>query len=410
MQKTLTELLHDLEHEMLRLGYTKKSMNFYRSRWQMLLQFAQKRGEIYYSERLGIDFIEECFHILEKNFNKNLFQAETQELRIIRVIGDFQLHHTILRQHYKYKSILTEPYFIGISSQFMLYCKNKGYAKCTTDYRVKQSERFMYYLSAQNIMDCKTINLTLIHNYLKTLAGYTDKTIEQNISALRIFLRYIFEQAKVDTDFATKIPMVRVNKQTTIPSVWTEAELKTLIATIDRGSPKGKRDYAIILLACRLGIRCTDIKKLKREHFHWGEKQLVFIQSKTKVPISLPLTPDVGWAIIDYLKYGRPKIDNPYIFIRHRAPFGPFAEDNHLHTLIKRYMEQAHLPILNKKRGMHSLRHTMASILLEKDTPLTTISNILGHVDTESTAVYLKVNIKKLKECALELDEETDYE
>ena len=73
-------------------------------------------------------------------------------------------------------------------------------------------------------------------------------------------------------------------------------------------------------------------------------------------------------------------------------------------------MALAHLPTLKKKRGMHSLRHTMASMLLEKDTPLSTISDILGHIDTDSTAVYLKVDIKKLKECSLDFEEVTDHE
>ncbi|PGS46525.1 hypothetical protein COC46_20865 [Bacillus sp. AFS041924] len=199
--------------------------------------------------------------------------------------------------------------------------------------------------------------------------------------------------------------MVQARKQTCIPSVWTEDELKKLIAAIDRGSPKGKRDYAIILMACCLGLRCTDIKNLKMENFHWEDKKLVFYQSKTRQLLTLPLTPEVGWAVIDYLKYGRPKINSPYLFVKHIAPFGPFSEGDHLNQLIKRYMELAHISSLKKRRGMHSLRHTLASMLLEKDTPLSTISDILGHVDTDTTAVYLKVDIKKLKECSLDFEE-----
>lgn len=111
-KKPLNELLCDLEQEMLRLGYTEGSLQFYRRRWKMLFQFAEKRGERFYSERLGIDFVEEHFHILEKDFNRTLSQSNTQDLRVIRAIGDFQLHQTILRRYYKHKQILTEPYFI----------------------------------------------------------------------------------------------------------------------------------------------------------------------------------------------------------------------------------------------------------------------------------------------------------
>ncbi|HBM16419.1 MAG TPA: hypothetical protein DD381_08790 [Lentisphaeria bacterium] len=409
-KKTLSELLHDLESEMRRLGYTNASIQFYRRRWQMLLKFAQERGEIFYSERLGIDFVEKHFQILEKDFDRKLSQQDTQELRIIRVIGDFQLHHTVLRRYYKHKEILTEPSFIAISNRFASYCKNKSYSVVTIGHYIKQSARFMDYLASQNVTDCTTISLPLIHDYIRTLMGYTYKTVEQNICSMRTFFRFLLEIEEVQTDFAAKTPMVQARKQTRIPSVWTAAELKTLILAIDRGSPKGKRDYAIILLACRLGMRCTDVKHLKMENFHWEDKKLVFIQSKTRTALTLPLTAEVGWAVIDYLKYGRPKIDSSYVFVKHMAPFGPFSESDHLCRLIKGYMEQAHIPVLKKRRGMHSLRHTLASMLLEKDTPLSTISDILGHIDTDSTSVYLKVDIKKLKECSPAFEEGSDHE
>lgn len=408
-KKPLTELLHELEQEMLRLGYTEGSMKFYRRRWQSLLQFTQEQDETHYSERLGIDFVEKHFHIFEKDFDRTLSQSETQELRIIRMIGDFQLHHTVLRRYYKHKEILTDPYFMEISRRFKQYCADKDYSKVTTDHYVKQSERFVDYLSSQKVTGCKEISLTFINAYIKTLAGYTYKTVEQNICSIRTFLRFLLQIGEIQADYAARTPMVQARKQTRIPSVWTADELKKLISAIDRGSPIGKRDYAIILLACHLGMRCTDIKNLKMEHFRWEEKNLVFIQSKTREPLSLPLTMEVGWAVIDYLKYGRPKIDSSYIFVKHTAPFGPFSEGDHLHQLIKKYMELAHLPTLKKRRGMHSLRHTMASMLLENDTPLSIISDILGHADTDSTAVYLKVDVKKLKECSLDFEEVTGH-
>src|SRR5699024_3628864 len=259
-KKPLDELIYDLEREMLRLGYSQGTMQFYRRRWQMLLQFAQDRGESYYTERLGIDFIEKHFQILEKDFERTLSQPETQELRVIRMIGNFQLHRTILRRYYKHKEILTEPYYIELSHRFKQYCENQNYSKVTIDHYVKQSERFMDYLVSQSVTECKDINLTLINNYIKTLAGYTYKTVEQVICSIRAFFRFLLEVGETDKDFASKTPMIQARKQTRIPSVWTKDELKKLVAAIDKGSPKGKRDYAIILMAGVLGLRCTDIK------------------------------------------------------------------------------------------------------------------------------------------------------
>ena len=404
-KKPLKDLLQELEQELLRLGYTEGSMKFYRNRWEKIIQFAKERDEIFYSEQLGINYVEHHYQILEKDFDKTLSQKDTQELRIVRMIGDFQLHHTVLRRYYKHRELLTDSYYIGISKDFKKYCKYKGYSKVTVDHYVKQSERFMDYLVSQGIHDCHDLDLSAINEYIRTLAGYTYKTVEQNICSIRSFLRYLQEQDILKTDLASKTPMIQARKQVHIPSVWTKEELDALIGAIDRGSPKGKRDYAMILLACVLGLRVTDIKSLTFGCFHWDTKKLIFNQSKTRQTVTLPIPSEVGWAVIDYLKYGRPKVDSSIIFIRHVAPFLPFSEGDHLHQIIRSYMRIAHLPTLKKHRGMHSLRHTAASRMLEHDTPLAVISDILGHTDTDSTAVYLKVDINKLKKCCLDTPE-----
>lgn len=404
--KPLTKLLENLEQELLRLGYTKGSLTFYQNRWKKLLRFAKEKKEMYFSERLGIAFIEKYFNILEKDFEGTLTQAEVQNLRVIRMLGDFQLHGSILRRYYKHKEILTDPYFIEICNRLNQHCLEKEYSFVTIGHYVKQAGRFLDYAVSQEVQSCREITLILINNYINTLAGYTYKTVEQNLCSLRAFFRFLYQNEIIDTDFSAKIPMIQARKQNRIPSVWSAEDLKKLIEAIDRGSPMGKRDYAIIILACRLGLRCADIKNLKMEDFHWEDKKLIFVQSKTRTPLSLPLTPEIGWVVIDYLKYGRPKVDTKNVFVRHMAPFLPFSKENHLCQIIKKYMRLAHLPTLKKKTGMHSLRHTLASVLLERNTPLPLISDILGHVDTESTAVYLKVDIKKLKECPLELKED----
>ena len=406
MDKTyLPDLIAGLEQELLRLGYTKGSMTFYRRRWNQLMAYAEDRGECYYTEQLGMDFLKEFFGITQEDFSRTLPQAETQEIRVIRMVGDFQLHHAVLRRYLKHKEILTTPFFVDIRSRFQSSCEKKGYSQVTTEHYVKQSSYLMDYLAAQRMDDFTAVTLDTVNAYIRTLAGFSYKTVEQHICSLRAFFRFLYQEGIMPDDFAAKMPMVKARKQTAIPSVWTHEELKQLVGAIDRGSPKGRRDYAIILIACRLGLRCTDIKNLCFENFNWTEKKICFTQSKTGQPMELPLVPDVGWAVIDYLKYGRPKVDSSRIFVRHMAPFLPFAEGDHLNQLIKAYMVKAHIPMRGRHRGMHSLRHTMASVLLEKDTPLPVISDIIGHLDTNSTAVYLKVDMERLAECPLDFEE-----
>jgi site-specific recombinase XerD len=287
---------------------------------------------------------------------------------------------------------------------------SKDYSNVTVNHYVKQAERFMDYLISQKVTDCSQITLKLVHSYILTIAGYSFKTVEQIICAIRAFLRYLQNEDIILDDLASKTPMIQSRKQTRIPSVWTKKEMDALIKVIDRGNPKGKRDYAMILLACVLGLRVGDIKKLTFDCFNWNKNQLAFTQSKTHEPVVLPLPAELGWAIIDYLRYGRPNVETNIIFVRHMAPFLPFAEGDHLAQIIQGYMRSAHLPTLKKHRGMHSLRHTAASRMLEQNTPLAVISDILGHSDTDSTAVYLKVDIAKLKECCLDTPEVTSYE
>lgn len=180
-KKPLKELLQNLEKELLRLGYTEGSMKFYRNIWQKIIKFTEELYEIYYSERLGIDFVEKHFQVLKKDLDKTLCQKDAQELRIIRMIGDVQQHNTVLRRYYEHKELLTDSYYKNISSDFKKHCKSSGYSNVTVGHYVKQAERFMNYLVSQEIYDCHNINISFIHNYIKILAGYTYKTVEQNI-------------------------------------------------------------------------------------------------------------------------------------------------------------------------------------------------------------------------------------
>ena len=124
----------------------------------------------------------------------------------------------------------------------------------------------------------------------------------------------------VFANLASEIHMPAVSKKSKIPSVWTTEELQELLHAVDRSSPIGKRDYAMILMACILGLRVSDIKNLRFGNFDWSNKKISMIQHKTHKPLSLPIPDAVGWAVIDYIKNGRPKYyDTDVVFIKHAA-------------------------------------------------------------------------------------------
>src|SRR6266567_5881340 len=229
-QQTLHQLLQDLEQELLRLGYTKGTMTFYRNRWRKLEDFADRKGQVAYTEQLGIDFVREYFGIPQDDFSRTFNQAQTQELRVIRMVGDFQLHHAVLRRYLKHRELLTDPYFIETSRRFEEDCvAAKEYSSSTVGHYTKQSGYFMDYLAAQGMHDFSGVSMEIIHVYILTLSGFSYKTVEQNICSLRAFFRFLFGEGIISTNFASKMPMVKARKQTSIPSVWSKEELTKLI-------------------------------------------------------------------------------------------------------------------------------------------------------------------------------------
>lgn len=172
---------------------------------------------------------------------------------------------------------------------------------------------------------------------------------------------------------------------------------------MDRNSEFGRRDYIVLLLAIQLGMRAGDIRNLKFENIKWHLDTIEFIQEKTNKRIQLPLIENLKYALIDYIKNSRPNINVPHIFIRHRAPFTAFAKGNVFWTIINKYMDAAGIEINHRKHGLHSMRHSMASNLLKNNTPYPVITGVLGHENSNTTRLYLRIDIEQLRTVALEV-------
>jgi site-specific recombinase XerD len=245
----------------------------------------------------------------------------------------------------------------------------------------------------------------VIAAFVATLAGYQAKTVEHKLCAVRTLLRFAAREGLAEPTVLAAVPAAKSTKQARIPSVWDPGEVAKILAAVDRGNPCGKRDYAIIMLITRLGLRGIDVKRLRFTDLDWPGNRLSVVQAKTGHRVQLPLLKDVGWAIIDYVRHGRPRSDCPQVFVRHTAPIGPFSEQDHLHQILAKHARVAHVPLGEQRRhGMHSLRHTLATRLLEGGTPLEQIAEILGHQSVTATGVYLKSSLRLLAQCALDPD------
>jgi integrase len=152
-------------------------------------------------------------------------------------------------------------------------------------------------------------------------------------------------------------------------------------------------------------MRVGDIRTLKLDQIHWEDSTIAITQSKTGLPLSLPLTGEIGDAVIDYLKSGRPQSAHREVFLKVNPPFDPF-KGNNLHHIVTYWRLLGGIRFRTaQKRGIHSLRHTLATRLLEKGTPFTTIAEILGHTSLESTRIYAKANVEALRSVALDPEE-----
>ena len=397
----IRELVTLLEQELIRVGYKEATLNYYRDNWKRIIAYFEERGERVFSEAVAMQYVDGKCNFFAKEKAGLLTQSNIYLFRIVRMMGDFQQHGTVLRRYQRTLSRVNNSRNVALLAGFREHCRSNGYSVSTQKSYCRTAENFVSFTEAHGL--CLE-NLTAEHltTFVKTLMGYSYKMVEFVLCGTRAFLRYLYGQKVLPADLSGSLPCMQARRQTRIPSVWDKDDLLKLLAAIDRGNPSGKRDYAIILLVTRLGLRCIDVKHLTFSNLNWNENTLELSQSKTSREIRLPLLKDVGWAIIDYLKNGRPASDSPYVFLRHLAPIEPFSDEEHLHRMIEKYMRIAKLPISQKKKvGMHSLRHTLATTLLEQHQPIERIADILGQQSTESTPIYLKSSITLLRECAL---------
>lgn len=400
------EMITDgLKELLLENHYNSTTIHFYEREWKKIQTFLMNEyGDTEYEMERGLNYLEKQYNLVSKYNDGTLSQQRVQLLRVVHMLEDYSLHRVLTRRYYASKNPLTlDERFEPLFNEYVDFLDSSELSVSTVNHYKGMSVVFMDYLTQRKISSADQVTMDICNSYLKTLAGYSFKTVEQNVCGVRHFLRFLHSSGKISVDYAEKIHMPSISKSARIPSAWQAEELKAMLAAIDRNSPTGKRDYAMIVLACVLGLRIGDIKNLRFKNFNWEEKKLSIIQHKTHKPLNLPLPDAVGWAVIDYIKNGRPHYyESDVIFLKHMPPFDPIGDENHMQQQIIRYMRKAGIDQRRKKHsGFHSLRHSAGSMLLEMETPLPVITDILGHSDSDVTAVYLKTDLQKLAECVL---------
>ena len=180
------------------------------------------------------------------------------------------------------------------------------------------------------------------------------------------------------------------------------SEIATILELINRRTPKGKRDYAIVLLGVVMGLRAVDIARVRLQDIDWRKGEIKIVQSKTDESLALPLTKDVGEAIRDYILNGRQETISDEVFLRHHPPFKGFSNGVAIGDMYDYYRKKTGLPRdAHDGKGFHALRRTLGKNLVTSGVPVTMVTQIFGDTHFNGTQKYIALDTEHLKECAL---------
>lgn len=317
------------------------------------------------------------------------------------MLADFQRYGMIFKQSSLTLKGFSDEYKLLFDS-FLEYLRKQGLCDNSIITWRGRLFRLEYFLLNRNIERFEQIEISHINEYIESLAGFSNSTISSTLGCFRRLFTYAHENGFHTINHAGAIPIVRRTKSYRLPNIFTPDDVTKILESSNREYPIGKRNFAVLMLVARTGLRVSDARELKFSAIDWDAKTVSVIQKKTHKPLELPLFDDVGWAIIDYLKHGRPVTDCEYVFVSHQAPYTKLSSA--FQQTVVRAVSKAGIHVdANKPIGMHTFRHSIATAMLASGAEITDISQALGHAEPESTERYISVTVDMLRECALEV-------
>lgn len=392
MERLITELIDGCLQQFKDNHYSRLSLDNYRSLLERgIHQYMKDKGLRMYSCDVGKMFLQECYP------ETDLRPTAKDMTRCIKYLDDYMKYGYI-----RYKTpCLPQPVELSgeignAMSAHLVHLKNIRRSKRTIDCYKLHYKRFLFYLTQTGIHSINEIKEQHIIGFISTMVNYKANIV----SYLRVLFIFWHERGIAQYNLTNSLQYYKVHKKEIIVSYYNRDEIRSLESSVDRASGIGKRNYALLLLASRLGLRVSDIANLKFSNIDWENNTITLYQYKTRVPLELPLLSDIGNAIIDYLKYGRQKSNSQYVFLNSLPPYSELSTSGVTNVIRKIFTESGVL-LKGRHHGPHSLRHSLASRLLEKETSMPIISEVLGHEKTETTLKYLQIDLTALRKCVL---------
>lgn len=412
MNQELRKLMYYSEEVLMNNDFSLDKVSKLKKHWKEFKDYCEENDILSFTEETIYSFLVEKHNI---NFNEQKILSKeenkiVESMKALINIDEFVINY--MSSIKINRRIILSNYYNDLLDNYLRYCKNVLNNKETTikDKQVLVKKLF-YYLENKNITNIEDMDKNVINQYLDD----NTEPLSRRISicwSLKCLFNYLFTEELVKTNYAYLIPVINRNTKNSIPTVFEKEDVEKILNYLknDTTNMASRRHYAMILIAARLGLRGIDIKHLKWSDINWNEKTIYIIQEKTNKPVKLPLTNDIGDAIIDYIKYERPfkiKKEDDYIFIRHIFPYIKLSDSFSFHHIIKRVANKIGINLSKyEKKGIHSFRRTLATSLLNDNVPITTITSTLGHCNIDSTKQYLRTNKEKLKECFCEVEDE----
>ena len=378
-----------LENELLQKlkdrGFSSITITGYRYLCNSIISWLRDNEFEFYTKEAGKSFLED--YLSKHGNNQYYLNLRTVIYRLDDLVdGKWEDVHSDKGKHF----ILSDEFTDIVN----IYCSaeaDKGLASGTIKYKRYAISWFLHELG---IFQC--FSLTQLSPKLIVMACV--RITDHNLwGEIRLFLRYLVAEQKLDTDYSTLVP--HYSKPYVIPSVYSIDEIRRIENSIDTSTVQGKRDYAIILLASRMGLRSGDIVKLKIEDII-EKDELNIIQQKTGNSLHLPLIDEVSSAIVDYLTV-RPSSMVKEVFLTVCAPYNPISTGT-IRNSLRKYMITAGIDAGNRRKGPHALRSSLASSMVNDDISYETVRKVLGHSSKNAIKHYAKIDVEKLRQYCLE--------
>ena len=380
---------------MVEKGYDEKTIKNHLSVWGQLMEYADNKGIVSCSSDLVTHFaqfrygIEDVFHPAtdkEKHYARMLLC-----LYDLSVTGTWITHRT-----YRLPRQFRSPSFMEAYDSYIDQLRRKTLKPGSISLKQQIVRDFLFFAENEQIHTISGLSQTTVLNYLETRNELSPSTKSGIIITLRDFFRYLMIEAILSKDLSVNLKVANNGKFEHLPSAYSTNEIRSVLSSVDRTTPGGKKDYEVILLAVDTGMRMSVIK--------WNAGTIEIVQEKTGEFLRLSMSDALKWALLDYLIYARPKntaFEN--LFLRSLAPVSPYVSAGSYYNRLNKYFKAAGVNTEGKHHGMHTLRHSLATRLMRDDVPITVISEALGHKYANVTKQYIRIDIEKLRLAALEV-------